>query len=48
MVKRFNLTIENQNELNFMNKLLKLDLAEIENSYIIKDNLIDEYYMLKE
>ena len=31
-----------------MNKLLKLDLAEIENSYIIKDNLIDEYYMLKE
>ena len=25
-----------------------MDLAEIENSYIIKDNLVDEYYMLKE
>ena len=31
-----------------MNKLLQLDLSELENSYIIKDNLTDEYYMLKE
>ena len=31
-----------------MNKLLQMDLSELENSYIVKDNLQDEYYMLKE
>ena len=30
-----------------MNKLLSLDLSELENTYIIKDNLLDEYLMFK-
>lgn len=46
-MRRFNVTIEDKAELNFMNKLLSLDLSELENTYIIKDNLLDEYLMFK-